>query len=103
MVLHNKSKNRRSCPRYDFRAPIVFTLPGTNGRTYEGVVTNLSISGLCVSLETPLTVGQEICIEGNYRPLAADRAIVRWSSKAEDHSSSAYRAGLLFQNGSSQG
>jgi hypothetical protein len=103
MVLYNKSKNRRSCLRYDFRAPIIFTLPDDAGRTFEGVVTNISISGLCVSLGTPLIVGQEICIEGNYRPLAAERAIVRWSSKAEDHSSPGYRAGLLFQNISSQG
>jgi hypothetical protein len=103
MLLYNKGKNRRSCLRYDFRAPIVFTLPDDAGRTFEGVVTNVSISGLCLSLGTPLPVGQEICIEGNYRPLAAERAIVRWLSKAEDNFSSRYRAGLLFQNGSSQG
>jgi hypothetical protein len=103
MLPYRKGKNRRSSLRYDFRAPILFTLPDVTGRTFEGVVTNVSISGLCVSLETPLPVGQEICLESNYRPLSAGRAIVRWLSKTEDNSPSGYRAGLLFQNGSSQG
>jgi hypothetical protein len=103
MLPYKKGKNRRGCLRYVFRAPIVFTLPDGTGRTFEGVVTNVSISGLCVSLGIPLPVGQEICIERNYRPLSAGRAIVRWLSKTEDNSSSGYRAGLTFENGSSQG
>jgi hypothetical protein len=103
MLPYNKGKNRRRFLRYDFRAPIVFTLPNDSGRTFEGIITNISISGLCVSLQTPLNVGQEICIEGNYMPLAADKAVVRWSSKTEDQSFSGYRAGLLLQDRILQG
>jgi hypothetical protein len=103
MLPYQRGKNRRSSLRYDFRAPIVFTLSGDTGRTFEGVVTNLSMSGLGLSLLTLLPAVREICIEGDYRPLAAGRAIVRWLSKAEDNSSSGYRAGLLLRSGSSQG
>jgi hypothetical protein len=103
VLLYTKGKNRRRFLRYDFRAPIVFTLPGDSGRPLEGIITNISMSGLCLSLQTPLAVGQEIHIESSYMPLAADKAIVRWSSKTKDHASPAYRAGLLLQDRGLQG
>ncbi len=83
--------------RYDFRSPIVFTLPEVNGSTFEGRITNISASGLCVSVGTPLPDGQEILIERNYSPFSAKRAVVRWSRRTDDLQPARYRLGLMFQ------
>ena len=62
------------------------------GRMFDGVVTNISESGLCLFTTTPLELDQEITMM-NYASFSPCTESIRWS---EAHQGLYHRVGLEF-------
>jgi hypothetical protein len=85
----SSSFDRRTHERYDFSSQIEYVVD-TN-EVFEGSVTDLNNSGLCIFTANPLKEGQEISIK-SVLPIPSQTAKVIWVSKHDDF----YKIGLIF-------
>jgi len=71
--------NRRKNFRHHIYAPLEYALSAeTSSGIFEGLTFNISVDGLCLYLDNPLSEGDEISIKSNALPFSCDKATVRW-------------------------
>jgi len=80
MATFDKRRHRRS----NIATTVEYALnPLHTNETFDGVITDISESGLCLLTTTPLNKGQDILIKIN--PAAFSKtATVRWSKQYDD-------------------
>lgn len=87
----NAAEKRRH-PRYDFPSTIEYGVnPDVEGQIYKGVTINISDSGLCLYVSTPLSEGEELTIKSAL-PVTYHTATVCWVQKVDEDF---YKTGLM--------
>jgi hypothetical protein len=85
--------DRRRHLRYDFSLVIEYVKDhGVVSPVYQGIITDISNSGLRLLTPSPLDIGEAITIK-NTLPAYSQTAVVRW---VENPDSASYSAGLEF-------
>ncbi|MBM4146249.1 MAG: PilZ domain-containing protein [Nitrospira sp.] len=87
----NNIPNRRRHKRKDEMNTIEYVIePLTTNETFDGVLVNVSESGLCILTNDILNKGQQIRITANGHAINKS-AVVRWTEKYDDFY---YKVGL---------
>jgi len=77
------SKKRRE-PRYPIIKQVTYTSGDSNrGDVSDGLIVNISTSGLCLYVYRPLETGEIIIINDNL-PTSCQKFVSCWSKKIED-------------------
>ena len=87
--------DRRTCPRKDFHQECEFSCaPADEHPGRKAVTINISETGLCLYLFSPLEVGQEIKIRGSLQGVPR-KGHICWIKKLSEN---VFKAGLRFSN-----
>ena len=85
---------RRKYIRYDFPSVVEFSLdPETPGEPLKGVTINISNTGMCLYVFSPVREDQVIKFESSILPISHKKATIRWTNKFTD---GFYMAGVAF-------
>jgi hypothetical protein len=83
----------RKGSRFVFVSRVRYVLrPDHIGEDYEGFASNVSLGGLCLTVNRPLTAGQEVLITECILPYCRKAYKIQW---CEEAGSGTYRAGLI--------
>lgn len=83
--------DKRRHIRYDTISEVQYVLNRMHSEEiFDGVIVNISKSGICLLTTNPLNKGQDITIKSKF-PATPQTATVRWSTKYHDLY---YKAGL---------
>jgi hypothetical protein len=96
-VHYSEGNDRRTQPRHDYVSTVRYSPHPLRGRNeLDGYTLNLDMSGagLCLSVTSPLEVGQEIIITNSLMRVLRRRYRVRWVRQNKKHRAIAYVAGL---------
>ncbi len=93
MSMFMENEERKSERRLIFENTTYKLLPATTDKTFDGVIIDISESGLCLLTTSPLKEDQIIVI-GDNRYFLEKSAIVRWIQKIGDM---LYKAGLEYK------
>jgi hypothetical protein len=91
----SSSFERRKHYRHDLHEmmKIEYALGPFVSEIYEGLLLNISTSGLCLLISDNLDIGQEIVIKSNIN-LPSQTARIEWIKKMDQ---AQYKVGLLFK------
>jgi hypothetical protein len=93
MASQSKAQDARRSSRFVFVSKVRCLIhPDHTGEAFEGLASNVSISGLCLTVSQPFVVGQEILIMECILPYCRKTYKVQWT---EQSGSGTYRMGLL--------
>jgi hypothetical protein len=89
----DKVRESRASPRFVFVSRVRYLMhPDQTGETFDGLASNVSIGGLCLTVSRPFVVGQEILIMECILPYCRKTYKVRWTAPT---GSGTYKMGLL--------
>jgi hypothetical protein len=92
--------DRRSQMRYDLASRIKCCTLSNPHEEIEGLTCNISISGLCIDIDRPVSAGQYLSITKCILPYFQGVFSVRWVEKVDTRYYDRYRVGLLFRDSS---
>jgi hypothetical protein len=93
MLSQSKVKDARKSSRFVFVSKVrCLTHPDQTGEAFDGLASNVSIGGLCLTVTRPFIVGQEILITECILPYCRKTYKVQWT---EPTGSGTYKIGLL--------
>ncbi len=87
------SVERRKHMRYDIQQEIDYINPDALGEIFSGIIKNISRSGMCLYVLSPVKVGQEITIKSKQKLYR--KGTVVWFRETGDKFD-IYKAGLKF-------
>ncbi len=92
MTAQNHFDNARWVSRFTFVSKVKYVMyADAEGKEYEGLAFNVSTSGICLTVNRRLEVGEEILITKCILPYCRQRYKVRW---VDARNSVTYKAGL---------
>jgi hypothetical protein len=93
MVSQSKAQDARNSSRFVFVSKVrCLKYPDHTGEAFDGLASNVSIGGLCLTVSQPFTVGQEILITECILPYCRKTYKVQWTEPTD---SGTYKMGLL--------
>jgi hypothetical protein len=93
MTSQDEVNKARGSSRFAFVSRVRYLMhPDRNGEAFDGLASNVSIGGLCLTVSRPFMVGQEILITECILPYCRKTYKVQWT---EPTGSGTYKMGLL--------